>query len=57
LETGKQISLAGDGFSKGYRCRIDVTDWNEDGKLDILVGNFYSKQRPAGGNIWLFLGK
>ncbi len=57
LETGKQISLAGDDFSEGYRCRIDVTDWNEDGKLDILVGNFYSKQRPAGGNIWLFLGR
>lgn len=56
LETGKQISLAGDDFSKGYRCRIDVTDWNEDGKLDILVGNFYSHQ-GAGGNIWLFLGK
>ena len=57
LETGKQIDLAGDEFSKGYRCRIDVTDWNEDGKLDILVGNFYSHQRPSGGNIWLFLGK
>jgi hypothetical protein len=57
LEKGQPLSLAGDGFSKGYRCRIDVTDWNGDGKLDVLVGNFYSHQRPMGGNIWLFLGK
>lgn len=57
LETGKQIDLVGDDFSKGYRCRIDVTDWNGDGKLDIVVGNFYSYKKPMGGNIWLFLGK
>jgi len=42
----------------GYRWRIDVTDWNNDGKMDILVGNFYSGSgSKAGGNIWLFLGK
>lgn len=57
LEKGKPLNLAGDEFSKGYRCRIDVTDWNGDGKLDVLVGNFYSYQKPMGGNIWLFLGK
>lgn len=56
LEKGKQLDLAGGDFSKGYRCRIDVTDWNEDGKLDLLVGNFYSYKKPMGGNIWLFLG-
>ena len=57
LEKGKPLKLEGDGFSKGYRCRIDVTDWNSDGKLDVLVGNFYSYQKPVGGNVWLFLGK
>lgn len=57
LEKGKQLNLIGDDFCKGYRCRIDVTDWNGDGKLDILVGNFYSHQKPIGGNIWLFLCK
>lgn len=57
LETGKKIELAGDDFDQGYRCRIDVADWNGDGKLDILVGNFYSRKRPAGGNIWLFLAE
>lgn len=32
-------------------------DWNNDGKFDLLVGNFYSHKKPMGGNIWLFLGK
>lgn len=56
LEKGKRLELVGGDFSKGYRCRIDVTDWNEDGKLDLLVGNFYRHKKPMGGNIWLFLG-
>jgi hypothetical protein len=55
LEAGKKFDLTGGDFDKGYRCRIDVTDWNNDGKLDILVGNFYSYKEPHAGNIWLFL--
>jgi hypothetical protein len=58
---GVRLDLKGDGFEKGYRCRIAVTDWNNDGKLDILIGNFYSINAPgagrAGGNVWLFLGR
>ena len=57
LASGKLLALKGEGFENGCRCRIDVTDWNKDGKLDLLVGNFYSNKRPIGGNIWLFLGK
>jgi len=60
LAKGEVLNLKGSGFNASYRCRIDVTDWNNDGKKDILVGNFYSgrgSQRRAGGNIWLFLGK
>jgi len=57
LAAGKPLELKGDGFQTSYRCRIGVTDWNNDGKLDLLVGTFYSSQRPAGGNVWLFLGK
>jgi hypothetical protein len=57
LAKKKELNLKGDGFADGYRCRIDVTDWNNDDKLDILVGNFYSNKKPMGGNIWLFLGK
>ncbi len=37
----------------GSRWRIDVADWNNDGKKDILMGNY--SQRT--GNIWVFLGK
>ena len=55
LEEGTKLDLVSDEFAQGYRSRIDVTDWNGDGKQDILVGNFYSNKKPAGGNIWLFL--
>lgn len=61
LAKGEELSLKGDGFDKGYRCRIDVTDWNNDGKKDLLVGNFYSSRAAGknsnGGNVWLFLGE
>jgi hypothetical protein len=53
----KTLDLKGEGFSDSYRCRIDVTDWNNDGILDLLIGTFYSNVEPAGGNVWLFLGK
>lgn len=53
-DEGRILELKGDDFEQGYRCRINVTDWNNDGKLDILVGNI---TRSSGGNIWLFLGK
>lgn len=57
LEKGKKLDLVGDGFDKGYRCRIDVADFNGDGKSDIVVGNFYSAKKPSGGNVWVFLRK
>ena len=57
LEKGKKLDLVGKGFDKSYRCRIDVADWNGDGKNDILVGNFYSTKQPMGGNVWVFLRK
>ncbi len=57
FDKGQKIELQGDGFKEGYRCRIALTDWNNDGKVDMLIGNFYSNTQPSGGNIWLFLGK
>jgi hypothetical protein len=57
LEKGKKLDIAGDGFDKSYRCRIDVADFNGDGKSDIVVGNFYSAKKPSGGNVWVFLRK
>jgi hypothetical protein len=59
LAEGKPLELKAEGFEKGYRCRVAVTDWNNDGKLDLLVGNACpsANGRGLGGTIWLFLGK
>jgi hypothetical protein len=57
-ETGKEIKLVGFQFDKCYRARIDVNDWNNDGKVDLLVGNAYRiNNNPTYGNVWLFLAK
>jgi hypothetical protein len=29
------------GFDNRYRCRIEVKDWNNGGKRDVLAGNRY----------------
>jgi hypothetical protein len=56
LEAAKPIELKGDtSFEKGYRNRFDVVDWNNDGKLDLLIGNISSEDRKSTGNVWLFL--
>ena len=57
LAKAEPVTLKAEGLKGSYRYRIDVTDWNNDGKLDLLVGNFYSNKKPIGGNVWLFLGK
>ena len=61
LGSSRELALSGDGFERGYRCRIGVVDWNNDRKLDLLVGNIYRsndpKNRRSGGNVWLFLGE
>jgi hypothetical protein len=53
LARGKVLDLKVPKSKAGYRWRIEVTDWNNDGRKDILAGNYFSR----GGNIWLFLGK
>jgi len=57
LAKGEDLGLQADGFQEGCRCRIEVTDWNNDGKLDLLVGNFRGGRGTPGGDIWLFLRK
>ncbi len=53
------LKLQGSGFANGYRRRLAVTDWNEDGKPDLLMGDRHrnSQMGPEGGHLWLFLGK
>jgi hypothetical protein len=47
----------------GYRARPAVVDWNNDGKLDLLVGNYETVQDSSGkssgitGYVYLFLRK
>ncbi len=57
LEKGVPLKLeGGDGFEGSYRLRLAVCDWNNDGKLDLLVGNIFGgPDRQLGGNVWLFL--
>lgn len=61
LARAEVLELKGPGANAGYRWRLEVVDWNNDGKSDLLVGNFYSSSQGgahrAGGNIWLFLQK
>ena len=41
-----------------HAWRPEVTDWNNDDKKDLLVGDrWYGGEPGSGGNIWLFLGK
>jgi hypothetical protein len=46
---------------EGGGYRLCAVDWNEDGKLDLLIGNRYSgggeDKKEHGGNVWLFLRK
>lgn len=60
LAEGKALELKTGDAVAGSRWRIDVADWNNDGKKDILIGTFSRRTGPKrkyGGNIWLFLGK
>jgi len=47
---------------QGYRPKLDTTDWNGDGVLDLLVGTCVSQEtaegkRTTSGFVWLCLGK
>jgi FG-GAP-like repeat len=58
LAKGEDLKLVIPADERGYRWRLTVADWNNDKKMDILLGNrLSSRDRKRGGNIWLFLGK
>jgi hypothetical protein len=61
---GVKLESGGKVIKKGTRARIDVADWNSDGKLDLLLGDFVVAENPEkkgdylmGGNVWVFLRK
>ena len=49
LEPGSILNVGDAPLSIGHTASVEVVDWNNDGKKDLLVGTF------AGGNIQLFL--
>jgi hypothetical protein len=57
LAKGQNIPLISDEFAQSYRHRLEIVDWNNDGKLDILCGERYKNSSISRGYIWLFLGK
>lgn len=69
LEQGRTLVPASKGKGsgsgreeRGSRSKICVTDWNEDGRLDLLLGDFSTSRAESGGSryqgrVWLFLRK
>ena len=62
LAEAKEIELEFREVERSYRHRLEIIDWNKDGKIDILIGDYYSirdseNNRKSGGYIWLFLGR
>jgi len=58
LAAGKRLDFREPAGGAGYVWRLEVTDWNNDGKKDLLVGNrWYDAKPSSGGNLWLFLAE
>ncbi|MHC4600432.1 MAG: FG-GAP repeat domain-containing protein [Planctomycetota bacterium] len=64
FKKGVLLTVGGGPLTVGKRTRLHVTDWNNDGVSDLLVGDFLvekAKDAPRGramtGHVWLFLGK
>jgi hypothetical protein len=65
LSAGVPLRIGGKVLATGQRACFAVTDWNNDGIADLLVGNFWTKRNPddprgrrlMGGNVLLFLGE
>lgn len=57
LANAEEIELEFREVERSYRHRLEITDWNNDGKIDILVGDRYRNSDSNGGYIWLFLGR
>ncbi len=51
LEPGVYVSSNGKPLTVNYFTAPSMIDWNNDGRKDLLVGQFTS------GNVWLFLNQ
>jgi len=51
LEAGVLIYDGAAPLSVNYHSSVTIVDWNNDGKKDLVVGQFYY------GNVWLFLNQ
>jgi len=49
LKSGRLLTLTGGALSVDRHSAPEIVDWNNDGKKDILIGQF------AYGYIWLFI--
>ncbi len=54
LTASKRIKRAGK-LVPGYRLRLHASDWNGDGKLDLLVGNCEKLNGETSGMVRVFL--
>ena len=64
FKKGVLLTAGGEPLAVGKRTRLHVTDWNNDGVPDLLVGDFLvernadaPRKRSMTGHVWLFLGK
>ena len=53
LQAGVQIMNGDEPLSIGHTASPEVVDWNNDGKKDLLLGDYSNRA----GNVWLFLGR
>ena len=44
-----------EGIDLGYRTRVETADWNEDGLLDLLVGNCRTGENGTTGFVRVYL--
>jgi len=63
FEKGVKLEAGGKTIKIGIRARMAVADWNSDGKMDLLAGDYAvtpvpnSRKKKKSGNIWVFLQK
>ncbi|MCH8273512.1 MAG: VCBS repeat-containing protein [Armatimonadetes bacterium] len=55
FDTMEKLTAGDKEISLGGRTKIFVTDWNEDGLLDLLAGNFDFGSDDYVGNVYVML--